>query len=138
MMSEHTTDKHNPLISIKEFPDDGRLQIINSYGQGGFKIAKKIVIGAQFVLQRQTLAWPVRTEQDISADELLSFLQDTDVDLLVLGLGEYPQSHLPDIASALRNEGIKLEVMSTAAACRTWNVLLTEGRTAAAGLLAVE
>ena len=137
-MSEHTTDKHNPLISVKEFPDDGRLQIINSYGQGGFKIAKRIVFGAQFVLQRQTLAWPVKTEQDISADELLSFLQDTDIDLLVLGLGEYPQSHLPDIASALRNEGIKLEVMSTAAACRTWNVLLTEGRTAAAGLLALQ
>ena len=137
-MSEHRTDKHNPLISVKEFPDDGRLQIINSYGNGGFKIAKKSVIGAQFVLQRQTLAWPVSTEQDISANELLSFLQDTDVDLLVLGLGEYPQSHLPDIASALRNVGIKLEVMSTAAACRTWNVLLTEGRTAAAGLLAVD
>ena len=137
-MSEHNTDKHNPLISIKEFPDDGRLQIINSYGKGGFRIAKKSVIGAQFVLQRQTLAWPVRTEQDISADGLLKFLHDKNVDLLVLGLGEYPQSHLPDIASALRNEGIKLEVMSTAAACRTWNVLLTEGRTAAAGLLAVE
>ena len=137
-MSEHTTDRHNPLISLKEFPDDGQLQIINSYGKGGFRIAKKIVIGAQFVLQRQTLAWPVRTEQDISADELLSFLQDTDVDLLVLGLGEYPQSQLPDIASSLRNEGIKLEVMSTAAACRTWNVLLTESRSAAAGLLAVE
>ena len=137
-MSEHTTDKHNPLISVKEFSDDGRLQIINSYGQGGFKIAKKIVFGAQFVLQRQTLAWPVKTEQDISADELLSFLQDTDIDLLVLGLGEYPQSHLPDISSALRDKGIKLEVMSTAAACRTWNVLLTEGRTAAAGLLALQ
>ena len=75
-MSEHTTDKHNPLISVKEFPDDGRLQIINSYGKGGFRIAKKSVIGAQFVLQRQTLAWPVRTEQDISADDLLSLLQD--------------------------------------------------------------
>ena len=137
-MFEHTTDKHNPLVSVKEFPDDGRLQIINRYGKGGFRIAKKSVIGAQFVLQRQTLAWPVRTEQDISADELLSFLKDTDVDLLVLGLGEYPQSHLPDIASALRNEGIKLEVMSTAAACRTWNVLLTEGRKAAAGLLALQ
>ena len=137
-MSEHTTDKHNPLISVKEFPDDGRLQIINSYGRGGFRIAKKNVIGAQFVLQRQTLAWPISTEQDISADDLLNLLQDTNVDLLVLGLGEYPQSQLPDIASSLRNEGIKLEVMSTAAACRTWNVLLTEGRTAAAGLLAVE
>ena len=137
-MSEHTTDRHNPLVSVKEFPDDGRLQIINSYGKGGFRIAKKSVIGAQFVLQRHTLAWPVRTEQDISADDLLSLLQDTDVDLLVLGLGECPQSHLPDISSALRDKGIKLEVMSTAAACRTWNVLLTEDRKAAAGLLALE
>ena len=137
-MSEHTTDKHNPLVSVKEFPDDGRLQIINSYGKGGFRIAKKSVIGAQFVLQRQTLAWPVRTEQDISSDGLLNFLHDTNVDLLVLGLGERPQSYLPDIAAALRDKGIKLEVMSTAAACRTWNVLLTEGRTAAAGLLALQ
>ena len=137
-MSEHSTDNHNSLISIKEFPDDGRLQIISSYGKGGFRIAKKSVIGAQFVLQRQTLTWPVRTEQDISADGLLNFLHDTNVDLLVLGLGERPQSHLPDIASALRDKGIKLEVMSTAAACRTWNVLLTEGRKAAAGLLALK
>ena len=137
-MSEHTTDKHNPLISINDFPDDGKLQIINSYGNGGFRIAKQTVIGAQFVLQRQTLAWSVTTQHDISANELLSRLRETDVELLVLGLGERPQTHLPNIASALREKGIKLEVMSTAAACRTWNVLLTEGRAAAAGLLAVD
>jgi len=137
-MSEHTTDKHNPLISINDFPDDGKLQIINSYGNGGFRIAKQTVIGAQFVLQRQTLAWSVTTQHDISANELLSRLRETDVELLVLGLGERPQGNLPDIASALRGKGIKLEVMSTAAACRTWNVLLTEGRAAAAGLLAVD
>ena len=137
-MSEHTTEKHNPLIYVKEFPDDGQLQIINSYGNGGFRIAKQSVIGAQFVLQRQTMDWPVTTEQDILADDLLSRLKNTDVDLLVLGLGERPKSHLPDIASTLREKGVKLEVMSTAAACRTWNVLLTEGRAAAAGLLAVE
>lgn len=137
-MSEHTTGQHNPLISVKEFSDDVRLQIINSYGKGGFRIAKKSVIGAQFVLRRQALSWPVTTERDISADDLLSRLQDTDIDLLLLGLGERPQSHLPHIGSALRDKGIKLEVMSTAAACRTWNVLLTEGRAAAAGLLAVE
>ena len=137
-MSEHTTDQHNPMISVKEFSNDGQLQIINSYGNGGFRIAKKSVIGAQFVFQRQTLAWSVATQHDISANELLSRLQKTDVELLVLGLGERPQSHLPNVASALRGKGIKLEVMSTAAACRTWNVLLTEGRAAAAGLLALE
>ena len=137
-MSEHTTDQNQPLISVKEFPDNGQLQIINSYGNGGFRIAKQSVIGAQFVLQRQTMDWPVTTEWDISADDLLSRLRETDIDLLILGLGERPQSHLPDIASALREKSIKLEVMSTAAACRTWNVLLTEGRAAAAGLLAIE
>ena len=137
-MSEHTTDKHNPLITIKEFPDYGSLQVINSYGNGGFKIAKRSVTGSQFILQRQTLDWPVTTEQDISAEDLFNRLQQTDIGLLILGLGERPQSHLPDIASALRDKGINLEVMSTAAACRTWNVLLTEGRSAAAGLLAVE
>ena len=137
-MSEHTTDQYNPLIYLKEFSDYGQLQVINSYGKGGFRVAKKSVIGSQFILQRQTMDWPVKTERDISADDLLSRLQDTDIDLLVLGLGVRPQSHLPDIASALRDKGIKLEVMSTAAACRTWNVLLTEGRIAAVGLLAVD
>ena len=137
-MSKYTTDKHNPLISIKEFSEDGQLQIINSYGKGGFRIAKQSVIGAQFVLQRQTFDWPVKTEQDISSIDLLNRIGDMDLNLLVLGLGERPQSHFPDIASALREKGIMLEVMSTAAACRTWNVLLTEGRAAAAGLLAVD
>ena len=137
-MPQHTTDQTNPLIYIREFPDDGQLQIVNSYGKGGFRIAKKSVIGAQFVMPRRSMVWPVTTEQDISVNDLLSRLQKTDVELLLLGLGEQPQSHLPNIASALRDNGIKLEVMSTAAACRTWNVLLTEGRAAAAGLLAVE
>ena len=93
-MSERTTNEHNPLISIKEFPDNGQLQIINSYGKGGFRIAKQSVIGAQFVLQRQTMDWPVTTERDISADDLLSRLRETDIDLLVLGLGVRPQRHI--------------------------------------------
>jgi uncharacterized protein len=33
--------------------------------------------------------------------------------------------------------GIALELMSTAAACRTWNVLMSEERDAAAGVYAV-
>jgi len=34
------TDQHNPLVSIKEFSDDGKLQIVHAYGNGGFRIAK--------------------------------------------------------------------------------------------------
>jgi len=38
------------------------------------------------------------------------------------------------LGAALRADGINLEVMSTSAACRTWNVLMSEGRNAAACL----
>lgn len=137
-MSRPITDEHNPLVSVQEFPSDSQLQVINSYGSGGFRIAKQTVIGSQFVLPRQTSDWPVRAETDITLDGILARLKGTGTDLLVLGLGIRPQSNLPKLAGSLCEQGIKLEVMSTAAACRTWNVLLTEGRAVAAGILAID
>lgn len=137
-MSRPTTDDHNPLVSVQEFPIDSQLQVINSYGGGGFRIAKTSVNGSQFVLPRQTADWPPQTEAEIVLDDILARLERTSTDLLVLGLGDRPQSNLPELNTALRAKGIKLEVMSTPAACRTWNVLLTEGRAVAAGLLAID
>ena len=137
-MSRPTTDDHNPLVSVQEFPTDNQLQVINSYGGGGFRIAKQSVTGSQFVLPRQTADWPPLTGADIDVDDIFLRLKETGTDLLVLGLGERPQSNLPELAAALREKGIKLEVMSTPAACRTWNVLLTEGRAVAVGLLAID
>ena len=137
-MSRPTTDDHNPLVSVQEFPTDNQLQVINSYGGGGFRIAKQSVSGSQFVLPRQTADWAPLTDSDIEFEDVLNRLSGTGTDLLVLGLGERPQSNLPKLAAALRENVVMLEVMSTAAACRTWNVLLTEGRAVAAGLLAVD
>ena len=137
-MSRPTTDEHNPLVSVQEFPTDNQLQVINSYGGGGFRIAKQMASGSQFVFPRQTTDWPVSSEADICIEDILARLEGRETDLLVLGLGERPQSPLPELAAALREKGVKLEVMSTAAACRTWNVLLTEGRAVAAGLLATD
>ena len=43
----------------------------------------------------------------------------------------------PELRAALRERGVVLEPMNTGAACRTFNVLLTEGRRAAAALIAL-
>ncbi|MGB2302898.1 MAG: Mth938-like domain-containing protein, partial [Candidatus Puniceispirillaceae bacterium] len=59
-------------------------------------------------------------------------------EIILFGLGDVATSHLPDIRSALASHQIKMDVMNTPAACRTWNVLLTEGRKAAAALVAIE
>jgi uncharacterized protein len=68
----------------------------------------------------------------------MAMLGDERPDLLLLGLGEAPMTNLPVLGKALSQEGVRLEVMSTPAACRTWNVMVSEGRSAAAGLLAID
>ena len=149
-MAENTTDKHNPLISVQEFPDDGKLQIIHGYGGGQFRIAGQAYDGAQFVLPRLTLGWQVISLEDITVEAITDRLatgknsgilegQDGQMtELVILGVGARADSHLPQLARALKEKSIRLEVMTTAAACRTWNVLLTEGRSAAVGLLPVD
>lgn len=59
-------------------------------------------------------------------------------DVLLLGTGT--RLRWPDrkLLPTLREAGVGLEVMDTAAACRTYNILMAEGRTVAAGLILEE
>ena len=58
--------------------------------------------------------------------------------LLLLGTGR--RQHLPgtEVRRVFAVAGIALETMDTGAACRTYNVLLAEGRPVGAALLAVD
>ena len=44
---------------------------------------------------------------------------------------------VPELRTKLREAGIGLEFMDTGAACRTFNVLLAEDRSAAAALISI-
>jgi uncharacterized protein len=57
--------------------------------------------------------------------------------VLLLGCGKGMSVVPRDVKAALRQAGIVVEPMDTGAACRTYNVLLTEGRDVAAALIAV-
>lgn len=56
-------------------------------------------------------------------------------ELVILGTGV--ELRFPDIAvyAQIINQGIGVEVMDTGAACRTYNILLSEGRRVVAGLI---
>ena len=82
--------------------------------------------------------WAIATADDVTFDGIMAMLGDERPDLLLLGLGEAPMTNLPDLGQSLSQEGVRLEAMSTPAACRTWNVMVSEGRSAAAGLLAID
>ncbi len=59
-------------------------------------------------------------------------------ELIVLGCGNVQQFPPTALLSALANRGIGLEVMTCAAACRTFNLLMAEGRNAIAALMLSE
>jgi uncharacterized protein len=56
-------------------------------------------------------------------------------DLVLLGTGACLQFPPPRVLAPLVEAGIGHEVMDTAAACRTWNILLSEGRRVLAALV---
>ena len=114
-------------------------QVIESYGGGGFRVAGQVYQGSVLVIPQRTLAWPVARFDDITLESLAPVIAAAvELEILLLGCG--PQLCLPpqDLCAALRGHGLVVEPMDTGAACRTYNVLVSEGRPVAAALIAVD
>jgi len=113
-------------------------QLIQGYGDGGFRISGVRHEGSVLVFPDRTLAWPVAAFADLRADDLAPIREAGQaVEVLLLGCGP-KQVLLPSALRAeLRAAGIVVDVMDTGAACRTYNVLLSEDRLVAAALIAV-
>ena len=114
-------------------------QLIQGYGDNGFRISGTRYEGSVWILPEQTLAWPVSAISEVSPDSLkeLIALSAQHVRILLIGTGK---SMLPMPAAwraMAREADVALEAMDTGAASRTYNVLLTEERSVAAALIAV-
>jgi uncharacterized protein len=86
------------------------------------------------VLPDRIVDWEIERFEQLSkpAFEALASLP---VDILVLGTGAALRFPPPGDLQALAAAGIGIEVMDTQAACRTYNVLLSEDRRVAAAVL---
>ena len=124
-------------IEIRNFDGDGELQIIHRYGDGGFRVTSHSYQGDLLLLPRLTREWRCPDPITLRFADLEPLLGETPPPLFLLGTGSAPQQHLPELTADLKVNGLNLELMSTAAACRTRNVLMREGRNAAAALIAV-
>ncbi|QQA44447.1 Mth938-like domain-containing protein [Pelagovum pacificum] len=104
---------------------------IDGYGPGFFRIGDEAVEGPLTVSPSGVGAWGGYDD----AEALLALAGA--VDVLFVGTG--PEiAHLPaGLRGKLEDAGLGVEVMASPAACRTYNVLLAEGRRVAAALLPV-
>ena len=125
------------LVAIQTFKNSGNLKLINGYGENSFRISGELHNGSIILSSRQMQAWqPPKNANDLTIDHILPYLSNPPP-LFILGVGGSPMAPMSDLAVSLKVLGIALELMSTAAACRTWNVLMSEGRDAAAGIYAI-
>ena len=130
-------DKQSDLVTIKSIKSDNDLQIIHGYGDGGFRISGNRFSGSVFVTPRHTRLWSPPMPEQLTVPAIKDVAPEDVPPLLLLGVGAAPLGPLQTLADDLKQQGVALELMSTAAACRTWNVLISEGRNAAAALYAV-
>ena len=104
---------------------------IDAYGPGFFRIGGEVFHGDILVGATGARPWGGLVDEDA----LLQLAGEVDVIFVGTG-GEI--AHIPQALRArLEGAGLGVETMATPAACRTYNVLLSEGRRIAAALLAV-
>ena len=78
--------------------------------------------------------WPVSSIEGLGADHMAAIVE-LKPEIVLLGTGERLQFPDPARLAPLYKAGIGVEVMDTPAACRTYNILLGEGRNVVAALV---
>lgn len=112
---------------------------IEAYGNGGFRFAGMSHRGSLLVLPSGMRAWPVTTTAALTEADIAPVLSEAEgIALFILGTGPTFAPPPDKVAWALRDARVGVEFMATGPAARTYNVLLSEGRRVAAGLIAVD
>jgi uncharacterized protein len=112
---------------------------IDAYGNGGFRFAEMSHRGSILCLPSGIYAWsPTHPDELAPAAFAPAFAEKDALGLLLLGTGRRQELPGRELRRAFAEAGVALEAMDTGAACRTYNVLLAEGRPAGAALLAVD
>ncbi len=126
-------------MRLDRIPDSG-LPLIQGYGDNGFRISGARVEGAVLVCRTGAETVGIEACADIATGHVAPLTEaggEERPELLLVGAGPEPGALPEAVRAALSRAGIGVEVMGTGAACRTYNVLVAEGRRVAALLLPV-
>ena len=121
-------------MKIERDLPEGR-NTFTGYGEGYVEVnktrhAESLVVSAD----RLITAWPATSVQSLSADHFAAIIE-LKPEIVLIGSGASFQ--FPEAAklAPLYKAGVGVEVMDTPAACRTYNILLGEGRNVVAALI---
>jgi uncharacterized protein len=114
-------------------PNEG--YYITAYDQGQIVISGRS-LQSSFVLAPDEVIehWSVTGIEQLTAKHFDAVLR-LRPEIVLLGTGMVLRFPEVGLYAQIINQGIGVEVMDTGAACRTYNILLSEGRRVVAGLI---
>ena len=121
-------------VKIEHDTPQGR-NAFTGYGAGYVEVNRKRYTASLVVsAERLVTDWPATSVDALAADHLAAILE-LKPEIVLLGTGA--ALRFPDAArlAPLHQARIGVEVMDTPAACRTYNILLGEGRDVVAALI---
>ena len=110
------------------------LNTVTAYGPGFIEINKVRHTSAVVLTPAHVDPWPVASFEAL-AEADFERLRALDPEVVLLGTGSRQRFPHPRLSRALAEARIGLEAMNTPAACRTYNILMAEGRKVVAALL---
>jgi uncharacterized protein len=116
------------FVKLHADPRNAALNTVTAYTAAGIEInAMPYAHSVVMLPQGAVSAWSVGSLDQLDAAHI-DILAQYAPELIVLGTGARQRFPHPRLAAQLAGKRIGLEVMDTAAACRTYNILMAEGR----------
>ena len=108
--------------------------VVRGFQPGTIQVGEQTITGHVILTADTVAAWAPANPPDITLDDLAPAL-GLEPEVLILGTGATLRFPCAGLLATLASQGVGVEVMDTAAACRTYNVLVHEQRAVAAALL---
>lgn len=122
-MAHLDLDENRALYQIRSY-QPGRIQVNDKF------FTTSIIITPNMLIEN----WQPQTIQELNED-ILAPIITLKPDVLLIGTGSTLVLVEASLYGSLINQGIGVEIMSTSAACRTFNALSSENRNVAAALI---
>ena len=114
-------------MKLQSDPHSGA-NTITGYGDGYIEI-NKIPYSHAVLLSSdgEILEWPVKSFEELSPADF-SQMASLKPELIIIGTGKRQRFPKPELLKTLIDAKLGFEVMDSQAACRTYNILVGEGR----------
>ncbi|GMR07149.1 MAG: Mth938-like domain-containing protein [Gammaproteobacteria bacterium] len=120
-----------------ELDDITDANLIRAYAPGQFTVNLEVITSSIIIMPDQLEAnWAPTKISDLDTGHI-EIIIDMAPEVVLLGTGKVLQFPEQGILTIFNQHAIGVEVMDTSAACRTYNLLVAEGRNVAAGLLII-